>query len=337
MLTLEFLNNIDTTNLLLSIFIILVVLLIAVIVALFGKKFRENLGFKKFLSYAKQKGLNEEEAKILWKYSKQLDRDPFLSLEIKAAFEKAIDLYVKSNPNYNERLATDMRKKLGFDLLFYFMPLVSTKDIEIFQGGTLTTANGTVYEVALYDKDERFMYWLLIDVEDENIIHPKDRIKINLVRKNDAVYNFSGKVSDVIKEDGKVILKIPHTFDMVRIQRRQYVRVETDFYGELITPDFKKLYGKIADISIGGVRFCTRKEEIPPNLNLTNESSVKVRFQIGDRNFEMEGIIKTIIEKRRIKCYGIQFTNISEPDEQFIANFIKNEQKKLYQLCQGKR
>ena len=333
----EFLNSIDIADLLLIIFVILLIAVITVIVALFGNKIRDNLSFKKFLSYARQKGLNEEEASILWRYSKLLGRDPFLSLELKATFEKIVDLYVQKDPNCDEKLVADMRKKLGFDVVLCFMPLVSTKDIDLFQGGKLTTSKDQNFEIALFDKDEKYMYWLLIDVSDKNVIRPKERVKITFVRKNDAVYSFSSKVEEVIEDEGRIILKIPHTFDMVRIQRRQYVRVETDFDAELITEDFVKLYGKITDISINGLRFCARKEEIPENLKINYGSKVKVRFQFLNEKFDIDAEVKVILEKRRIKCFGMQFLNITDAQEKLIAKYIKNEQKKMQQLFGNRR
>jgi len=133
-----------------------------------------------FFREALERGLTEEETGILWDYSLKLGRDPFLSLEFKAPFEKVVDLYLRTDPNPKEELIQEMRVKLGFDYVPYFVPLVSTKDIELFQPARLYTPEGEGFDVSLFDKDERFMYWAVVD--ERRISNPKGERVIPRVR-----------------------------------------------------------------------------------------------------------------------------------------------------------
>ncbi|HIE59852.1 MAG TPA: PilZ domain-containing protein, partial [Hydrogenothermaceae bacterium] len=188
---------------------------------------------KKALSIKRQKshfiktvvdlGLTEKEGEILWEYSRKLDRDPYLSLEVKATFEKIIDEYIKENPDFDENMIRTMRRLLGFDSIPPFMPIVSTKDIEIFQNGTLLF-EGRSYPVALTDKDELYMYWSVL--EGNPPIKEGQTVKITFLRQEDAIYMFEGKVIETFIDMGRKVIKIPHTFNLVRNQRRRDIRIK---------------------------------------------------------------------------------------------------------------
>ncbi|MCX7737794.1 MAG: PilZ domain-containing protein [Hydrogenothermaceae bacterium] len=182
-------NILTETNINAIIFLLLFIILIVItviVISSISKRSREKYKHLEFKKFSKEKELTENQYKILWEYSVKLGRDPFLAIEFKSPFEKVIDLYISENPNFDEELIKNMRKKLGFDYLPCFAPLTTTKDIELFQGGILKTANGRSVKVTLYDKDEQFMYWVVVD--SPITLSSGETVKINFVRKSDAAY-----------------------------------------------------------------------------------------------------------------------------------------------------
>ena len=297
---------------------------------------REFIKKKKLKAYffkeAYDRGLTEKEAKILWEYSIKLGRDPFLSLEFKAPFEKVVDLYLQTDSNPDEKLVQDMRVKLGFDYVPYFVPLVSTKDIELFQPAKLYTESKEGFEIALFDKDERFMYWAVIDKRGiPRVVGQK--VIISFVRKGDGIYKFEGTVEDVYSESGKVILKIPHTFEFTRYQRREYTRVEVEIparVGIKIGDEVKWLTGEIVDISAGGAKVCISLSETQMEIQPMTE--LLLRFELAGRVFNLKTSVVNVYPRRHANCYGVKFEGIKPDEQKFIHDFVKKEQQKLAQL-----
>jgi len=214
-----------SNTVILFILIILLFILFFLLVGLIKEYLKKNQLKRSFFKEALERGLTEKEAQILWEYSLKLGRDPFLTLEFKAPFEKVVDLYLRSEPNADEKLIQEMRMKLGFDYVPYFVPLVSTKDIELFQQAKLYLPDGSKYDIALFDKDERYMYWAVID--DKKPPEPSGKkVVISFIRKGDGIYKFEGVVEKTFYDNGKLVLQIPHTFELSRYQRREYARVE---------------------------------------------------------------------------------------------------------------
>lgn len=324
------------TEILVVIFIVLFLIVVFLVVLNFRKAIKLKFLKKLFLKSVKERGLSEKAGELLWKYSTKLGRDPFLTLEVKASFEKVVDQYVSDNPDYDEEFIRDIRKKLGFDYIPSFVPLSTTKDIEIFQNGRITLENST-FDAALYDKDEKYMYWLLMDISSVSNLKGKT-LKIQFLRRDDAIYVLDGKVDEVLYEDGKVILKIPHHSEMKRIQRRQYARIEVDLPVNLgkISPEnpssIKWLSCIAKDISAGGIRICIPSSQ-RLSFNLTIGSEVIMSFNLDNNSIKVKGTVVNIIERKSSICYGIKFMNIKSKDESHILNYVKKEQQKLRKLA----
>ncbi len=313
--------------------IVLIVLLILVIVGLTTfvvLKYLENKNiFSEFKKYAEERGLTQKEIKFLWKYSKKLNRDPLLSLEFKSPFEKIINAYIESNPKYDEEMIKSIRKKLGFEVASSLQPITITKDIEIFQSGELKTKAKNRYEVALYDKDEKFMYWMIFNVSKIPFdIKKGQKVKISFVRKDDANYMFESKILDAYVEKGKVVVKLPHTFDIHRLQRREIPRLKIEIAGNIRNKENLSdwVVGEIYDLSPKGAKFCinSKDKEI---LNLFIDDKVQVRFILENKEFDLTGKVNNINEQRKSICYGIRITDIPKKDEEFILRLIESEQK----------
>lgn len=328
-------NILSETNINAIIFLILFIILIIIavmVISSISKRLREKYKHLEFEKFSKEKELTESQYKILWEYSTKLGRDPFLALEFKSPFEKVIDLYISENPNFDEELIKDMRKKLGFDYLPYFVPLTTTKDIELFQGGVLKTANGRSINVTLYDKDEQFMYWVVVD--SPVTLSSGETVKINFVRKSDAVYMVESQVFDVLRDDGKYILKLPHTFELTRIQRREYPRVECDLdvsIGKKMEGKIEWITGKIVDISPSGARVCIGQEQ-KSSSDLKIGQVVYIGFSIMEKDIVQESEIVNIYEKQKVVCYGVRFLKIKESVQRDIFEFVKRQQQHLAKL-----
>ena len=321
--------------------ILLFVLLLVGIILFFilAGLIREYLRTKRlkesFFREALERGLTEQEATILWVYSQKLGRDPFLSLEFKAPFEKVVDLYMRTDPNPNEELIQDMRTKLGFDYVPYFVPLVCTKDIELFQPAKLYTPNNARYEIALFDKDERYMYWAVIDDRrPENITGQK--VTVSFIRKGDGIYKFESTVERTFVENGKFIIQMPHTFEMTRYQRREYARVEVEIPAQLGVYDKESQQvnwyeAEIVDISAGGAKVCVSLEELSKELLPTTQ--VILKFSLNGKHYTLKGLIVNVYPRRHTTCYGVRFEEIKPEDQKSIHDFVKKEQQKLAQLA----
>lgn len=325
-------TNIDAIFFLISLIILIIVAYLLYLNI--SKKLKTKYKYREFEKFAKEKELTEEEYTILWNYSLKLDRDPFLSLEFKSPFEKVIDMYIKENLNFNEELIRDMRKKLGFDYLPYFVPLTTTKDIDIFQGGVLkVVSNNRTYQVALYDKDELYMYWV-ITTDTHVDINANDIVKVNFVRKSDAAYTIESKIDDVLIEDGKVIVKIPHTFELTRIQRREYPRVERDIDAILDREDgenIKSVHAKIMNISPSGAMVCM-DPQIKDSISLKIADTVTLKFSILNKEIIQKAEVVNIYQKQKVICFGVRFLDIKDDTQRDIFDFVKKQQQTLAKL-----
>ncbi|WP_028950792.1 flagellar brake protein [Sulfurihydrogenibium subterraneum] len=333
----EKLSGTDINAVIFLLLFIISLILMAIVLGNLSKKLRAKKQKEDFMRYTKEKNLTDEQIKIIWDYSKKLGRDPFLAIEFKAPFEKIIDVYIKENPNIDENLIKEMREKLGFDYVPYFVPITTSKDIELFQGGKLKTEEGITYNVALYDKDELYMYWVITD-KTIPTIKPEDRVKVSFIRKSDAAYTLEGQVIDVINENGRVIVKIPHTFELIRIQRREYPRVEVEIESLLGKKEKKDgqeillwIIAKILDISPSGAKVCINPEE-KDKLKLLIGDKILLSFNLLEKEFQEEAEIVNIHEKQNILCYGVKFTDIKEFQQKHIFEFVRKEQKRLAEL-----
>ncbi len=321
-----------------NIFAVVIVILIFVLIGfflVFWEKFEEFLSKrylkKLFYRNGESYGLTKRELDLLWSYSQKLNKDPFLILEYKAPFEKVIQAYVEDNPDYSENLIRTMRKKLGFDRMPSFMPLISTKDIDLFQTGNLIYEN-RIFPVALYDKDERYMYWYLIDKKPPFPFSQGDTVKIKFTREDDAVYIIDGKVEDIYQEDGKYIVKIPHTFKFLQIQRRRDFRLKIKIPMELTTytKDGKQVKIKVetTDISIDGVGFCIPVLKAK-ELKMDVGTVIFVKLIFEDREVSSEATVKNIREIGKNVCYGSEFKDINNNDKNFLIKYIHTQQQKI--------
>jgi len=324
--------NMELLFIVLGVLVLVVLVLVIIKLLFFG-----NNSKSKFLKFAKSKGLSSEEADFLYSLAHKLNKDPFLPLKFKSSFEKVIHYYVNTTEDYNEDFIKNIRKKLGFDKVHRFSPLTTTKDIEIFQKARITVLKNMLYlEAILSDKDEKYMYWHLSDIDR---IHPEfldSDVEITFVRPDDGIYKFESKVDAIYMDKGKVIMKVPHSLNLIRIQRRKHARVNVNLRGNLgivrEEKDVEKVYwisGEILNISAGGVKFCS-EEEIPGNEE--NIKKLTLKFKLD--NITIVGEVKPVREERHETeiCYGLKFTDISSRYEELIHDYVRKKQVEMKKL-----
>jgi c-di-GMP-binding flagellar brake protein YcgR len=298
-----------SNTVLLFILILLIFILFFILAGLLKEYLKRKNLKSSFFKEALERGLSEKEAQILWEYSLKLGRDPFLTLEFKAPFEKVVDLYLKEDPSPDEKIIQDMRIKLGFDYVPYFVPLVSTKDIELFQPAKLYLPDKSRYDVALFDKDERFMYWAIIEGS-----APKEllgqRVTVSFVRKGDGIYKFESVVERTFVDNGKLILQMPHTFELTRYQRREYARIEVELPATVgiynkVADRVDWVSGEIVDISAGGAKVCISLQDLATELQPSTELILK--FELDGRRFTLKASVVNVYPRRHTTCYGVKF------------------------------
>ncbi|WP_456438405.1 flagellar brake protein [Desulfurobacterium sp.] len=328
----------STSYVIVFILLILVFALFLFTVAAVKKFFEKRRYRASFFKEAMDKGLSEKEAEILWEYSVKEGRDPFLTLEFKVAFEKVVDFYLHTAPDADEEIVRSMREKLGFDAVPFFVPLVSTKDIELFQPARVELADGYSADVALFDKDERYMYWAFTDPFPMNRIKTGDEVTFVFIRKADAIYKFVVPVEEVYKEGDRIIIKVPHTFSLQRYQRRNFARVEVDIlckFGVSTDGGWEWYEGRLKDISGGGARVCLPYGKKKPSVSILSE--VKLEFFLEGKHFSLKGSVVNEDLREKVLCLGVQFVDIKDTEQQAILRFVKKEQKKLAELFVRKR
>ena len=290
--------------------------------------FQEHRLKKIFFEYSENIGLTRDEAEIIWETSKKIDRDPYLSLEVKQTFEKIIDYYIKTNPEFDENKIRHMRKVLGFDYIPPFIPLTSTKDIDLYQSATLISDKGS-FNIALVDKDELYMYWAILD----NVpvrLNKGDSVKINFLRTDDAYYSFEDKIEDIYKEKDRYIVKIPHTFHLVRTQKRKEIRIKINVPVE-VHIDKMKINAETENVSLGGLKFCIYKSENDYMKILRIGKYIYLRLKIGSSVIITEAKIKNILEKEDMICVGVEFVDLDKEYKQILSDFITKKQMEIMQ------
>ncbi len=323
-------SNID----LIGIFFILAFIVVAVLVFLILKNLLGgDSEKKKFIKLAQSKGLTEEEANFLYSIASKLKKDPSLVLKFKPAFEKVIHHYVNSVEEYNEELIRRIREKLKFNRVPRFSPLITTKDIEPLQKARITILKNMLpLEAILHDKDEKYMYWHLSDIDR---IHPEfldSDVEITFIRYDDGIYQFESRVDAIYMEQGKVILKVPHVLEMRRIQRRKHARVPVSIPVKIgilkvYENNLEKIHwidGEILNISAGGLKVCIGKDQKIDIDKTVKEISVKFKLE----NVTITGKVKIVREtsEGEVRCYGMKFTELSSKYEEIIHDFVRKKQ-----------
>jgi c-di-GMP-binding flagellar brake protein YcgR len=153
------------------------------------------------------------------------------------------------------------------------------------------------------------------------------QLKGSFVGKDNTVYLFETEVKGRVKQNiPMIVLSYPHEEQLVRVQRRQYVRVDTpvDFAAHPITKDeFVPFVAITSDISAGGAAvILPNKIKLKPGT-LFN-SWIVLPMQSGDYHYMIlkSKVIRVIPGKNgeRDKM-PIEFVDISNSERQLLIRF----------------
>lgn len=290
-----------------------------------------------FFRLAEERGLDPDQSEMLWKMSREKESDAALMLEYKAPFEKAVDHYVHVHEDADERYIARMRKKLGYDKMPSFVPLMHSKDIDLYQGAKMKLAPGRIADAILHDKDERFMYWLLHDVESPRGITASNIVRVTFLRDGDAIYNFEAPVQAVLEDRGRVVVKLPHTRELHRNQRRELSRVECSCPAALSLETSEAsenisewIEGVLADISASGAKWQPQTPKSADDLQVDRQ--LIVRIGLEDQVLFARAKVASIKRSEHERYYGLQFVDLPDEQKDAIYNYVLNQQKKFAQL-----
>ncbi len=243
----------------------------------------------------------ENPTALFWSI-KQLDRS------MKGIIIKYRSRDQEQNPEYNTLLAKlfDLRKRVEFDLPKYRMGIKSSRKLTKGQRIRVTLPGLGPFNSMVVENLPRYMA----------CSHPQgpklplgfswknQKIGIYFWRPEDAGYYFQAKVLDDFIDKQYPILHILHSDNLIRSQKRQSIRVETDLPAELYplrsideaneeTEHARGLRCRIADLSEGGAAILIggkAKVGLP----------IKFQFTITESLIVMAGVVKGVnFEQKR--------------------------------------
>lgn len=154
---------------------------------------------------------------------------------------------------------------------------------------------------------------------------------VSFVRKDQNAYKFQSEVTGRIKENIPMIsLTFPGDDQLIRIQRREYVRVETniDIAIHSINDEFPPFTAITSDLSAGGTAITIPKDS---PLNEGQELNLWFSLPLKDGHIEHFKIKSKVIRIFPAEHPGylrlpLQFLNIDEKVQQTIIRFCFDQQ-----------
>jgi c-di-GMP-binding flagellar brake protein YcgR len=326
----------DLTDILLVLFgfVASVVILVALPYAI-SRYLASRSARKEFEVIGKQMGLNEEEIALLYKCASTLG-DPNKVFYSKYVFERCAGKLVKESSD-NIPIIVSVRKKLKFEHLPWFMPLATTRDIELYQTGFISY-KGKSYGAAVWEKTEEDLKIAILDRIPESP-QPGEKVRFSFLREDDGRYYFEAEVLNTYLEGGKVILVIPHTEKLGKIQLRESIRWKVSiptrafFFNRKVKaeelslieelPEESFLEGTIENISTEGVKVCFNRF-----VSAKEGDSLLLEFEWKGEAFKnILAEIKHISGSTDRTCFGLKFLNLKKDYEDTIRRFIIEEQR----------
>ncbi|MCS6998569.1 MAG: PilZ domain-containing protein [Aquificaceae bacterium] len=285
---------------------------------------------KEFFTAGKTLGLSEGELSLLWGCARVV-KEPIKALQNKAVFEKCVNKLVREDLSRIESIS-QIRKKLRFDSLPWFLPLTTTKDIDLYQTGFVTFEK-LAYSSAVWEKSELELHLALLDLPKEEI-KAGSRVKFSFIREGDGRYYFQGEVLRTYQEGSKLILILPHTDQLSKIQLRNSLRwrvkipakvyIRSDATSSPFEVPENTLEGIVEDLSTQGVKVCFQSF-----VEVRVEDKIYIEFQLRAQTIKVTGSVKNIRGGAEKTCIGVKFINLSKWDEDHIRKFITDEQREL--------
>jgi c-di-GMP-binding flagellar brake protein YcgR len=237
----------------------------------------------------------ENPTALFWSV-KQLDRS------IKGTIIKYRARDQEDNPEYNNLLAKlfELRKRVEFDLPKYRMGIKSSRKLAKNQRMRINLTGVGSFSTMVVENLSRYMAVSYPQGPKlpEGFSWKSQKITLSFWRPEDAGYSFQTKVLDDFTDKQYQIIHILHSDNLVRNQKRESVRVETDLSAELFplrtieeaSEEVERARGlrcRIADLSEGGAAVLIGGKA---KVGL----SLKIQFAISENTYVMSGVVKGV-------------------------------------------
>ncbi len=294
-------------------------------------RYKAKLSLRKdFFNTGRSLGLETEEINLLWKCA-STTKEPTKIMQAKKVFERCISRLVKEDASKIE-MVTHIRKKLKFDSLPWFLPLSSTKDIDLYQTGFITYENNA-YSSAVWEKNELELHIALLD-SPLKAIQTGERVKFSFLREEDGRYYFQSNVIRTYRDGTKLVVVLPHTEQLSKIQLRESLRWRVRIPAKIhiyrnagifsLEEPEDLMEGTVEDISPQGIRLC-----LSSFIEVRVGERVYVYFELKSYPVRVFGTVKNIRSSINKTCLGIRFENLGKANEDYIRKFIIEEQREL--------
>jgi hypothetical protein len=227
---------------------------------------------------------------------KQLDR------ALKGTIIRARARSQEQDPEYNLLLAKlfELRKRVEFDQPKYKLGIKSSRKLLPKQGMRITLPGIGPFSSVLVENLSRYMavsYPQGPKLPD-GFSWKNQKVGVYFWRAEDAGYFFQTKVQEDFFDRKYPILHVLHSDNLIRTQKRNSLRVETDIPAELfplksidqateLAEDSRGLRCRLADVSEGGAAILIGGKA---RVGLP----VKVQFTVGETTVVMCGVVKGI-------------------------------------------
>ena len=297
-------------------------------------KYRLRLSIKRdFFITGRSFELKDEEMSLLWSCVSNLD-EPQKVYVSKTLFEKCVSKIVRQDPSKIDMIGI-IRRKLKFDFLPWFLPLSTTREIDMYQTGFIVYKNSS-YSAAVWDKNDLELHIAILDASYPQI-SPGEEVKFSFLREDDGRYYFSAQVIRTYMDRSRLVLVLPHTENLSKIQLRESIRwrvrlpvkvlvVEPSQIASLLLSEGLEglIEGTMENISTSGARICFDRF-----MDVKEDSRVFVAFELKGIKIEAFGVVRNIKANPEKTCIGVKFENLSQEQEDAIRKFIIEEQREM--------
>ena len=313
--------------------------------------FKDNI---KFFSTGLDSGFKLSEIFLLWKLAKTSDlQDPCTLYWSLPALEKGIASTIstaKENGLEHSRKTQDFLAKLyAYRTKLELNPknkkgLTSTKYIDVGQKIRVILKGRGVFSAEVLNNSKDLIISLPLQ-NNQITIAGVDWVgmmmSVYLWRKDDAAYVFDTYVRENSMFNGKSVLCLSHTDNLLRTQKRRSVRCECHIYAQMYiikseTADLKSMETQpglkclLEDISEDGALIKIGGKGVA-NLR------IKLQFTIGESFIVMSGVVRGVEfdeEKNQSKLH-FECTFIDTPMKNailsYVYNVIPDEEKEIIQ------
>lgn len=194
----------------------------------------------------------------------------------------------------------------------------------------------TKYRCKIIEKNEHYLFidYPVNEKTKRTSILPKGTyMQSSYIGNDQSVYSFTTKViAKVNITIPALAIRIPKKTDIKRIQRREYVRIETAVDVSVHhTQDSIKVFTTVtSDISGGGMSII-----LPTAKTLCENDNLNLWIVLQMHNgkfhyiYSQSKVVRVITDKSSIHTASIKFETISKQDQQAIIQFCFEKQREL--------